>query len=85
MNADERATQSRCLAFFHAEHMRALQPEPEPEQVRVTFFMNQREGMTAWHLDRFVSAAMEEQLASGIAVTQHLLIAPVPSGDATFQ
>lgn len=32
--AGESAVPSRCLAFFHAEHMRAVQPEPEPEQVR---------------------------------------------------
>ena len=36
---------SRCLAFFHAEHMRALQPEPEPEQVRVTTLMKQHRAL----------------------------------------
>ena len=33
--ADESEALKGCLAFFHGEHLRALQPEPEAEQVSI--------------------------------------------------
>ena len=33
--ADESEALKGCLAFFHGEHLRALQPEPELEQVSI--------------------------------------------------
>ena len=33
--ADESEAVEGCLAFFHREHLRALQPEPEAEQVSI--------------------------------------------------